>query len=133
MSLMIPMAFYVFYIYLLALFNFFTRKSSAEKKQVRLSFFKTYSGEAPEKVLVVGRHFDNQFQAPILFLISGLATYQVHAVNDFAVGLAWAFVISRLIHSFIHLTTNNVIYRAAAYGIGITFIMGMWVNILFSF
>lgn len=130
---MIPMAFYVFYIYLLAFLNFFTRRNSAVKRKVKLSFFKTYTGsEPPENVVVVGRHFDNQFQAPILFLISGLATYQVQGVNSFALGLAWAFVISRLIHSFIHLTTNNVIYRAAAYGAGITFIMGMWVNILFS-
>lgn len=133
MTMALPMTFYVFYIFLLGLFNFFTRFDSTKKKEVRISYFKDYIGEAPERVVVVGRHFDNQFQMPMLFLITCLATHVFQAGNSTASWLAWIFIASRIVHSYIHLTSNNVLRRAAAFFFGGFCMLAMWVNILFSF
>lgn len=133
MLMALPMGFYVFYIAALGIFNFLTRKSHAQKKSLRLSFFKTYQGEAPERVLVVGRHYDNQFELPMLFLITCLSTHIFQATGTLAIVVAWTFVVSRMIHSFIHLGSNNVLHRAFAFAVGLLCILVMWVNILFSF
>lgn len=133
MAMALPMAFYTFYIFLIGLFNFFTRLDYTKRKEVRVSYFKGYQGEAPERVVVVGRHFDNQFEMPMLFFVTCLATYVFEATGTLAVGLAWTFVASRMIHSYIHLTSNNVIRRAIVFFFGALCVLAMWVNILFSF
>ena len=133
MTMALPMAFYAFYIFSLGLLNFLTRKDHAKNKQVKLSYFRDYQGEAPERVVVVGRHFDNQFQMPMLFLITCLSTHVFDATGTAAIWLAWIFIVSRVLHSFIHLTSNNVIKRAIAFFLGAIFVLAMWVNILFSF
>lgn len=133
MLMALPMAAYVFYIFLLGLLNFLTRRSYATRKKVRLSFFKTYQGEAPERVLVVGNHFNNQFQVPMLFLITCLATHIFQATSTLTVSLAWLFIGLRIVHSFIHLTSNDVLKRAFVFFLGNLVILALWVQILFSF
>ncbi len=133
MLMALPMATYVFYIVLLGILNFLTRLSSTKNRQVRVSYFKNYQGDAPENLIVIGRHFDNQFQVPLLFLVTCLSTHIFDATNSSAIWLAWLFIASRMIHSFVHLISNNVIRRAISYFVGILCVLGMWINILFSF
>jgi|FLYM01.1.fsa_nt_gi hypothetical protein len=132
MTLIYPMVFYVFYMVLLGLLNFFVRKSSAQNKELKLSYFKAYTGDAPERVIVVGRHFDHQFQVPLLFFITCLASEIYKADLSTATMLAWVFVATRIVHSFIHLTSNDVIKRAISFFAGFLVVLGMWINILFS-
>jgi len=42
------------------------------------------------------------------------------------VGLAWAFVILRLIQAVIHLTYNNIFHRMMAYSAGFGVVLVMW-------
>ncbi|HAG90703.1 MAG TPA: hypothetical protein DCL41_02460 [Bdellovibrionales bacterium] len=130
MIIAFPMAVYVFYIFLIGIFNFLTRVQSAKTGKVRLSYFQTYEGAAPDTMVMVGRHYDNQFQVPMLFLISCLATYNFHAVNGFAVGLAWVFVGSRVLHTYVHLKVKNVLLRARVYALGLLCVVALWINIL---
>jgi len=131
MDLFLPMFFYVVYIVLLGILNFLTRKDHARKREVSLGYFRTYTGAAPDRVLVVGRHFDNQFQIPLLFFITCLATQFYGASGPVAVALAWLFIASRLVHSFIHLGSNNVLYRATAYMVGVILVLTLWVHLFF--
>jgi hypothetical protein len=40
--------------------------------------------------------------------------------------LAWAFVASRLVHSFIHVGANNVVHRLFAFGASFATLAAMW-------
>lgn len=133
MLMALPMATYVFYIVLLGILNFITRLSSARKRQVHIKYFKTYQGEAPESVITIGRHFDNQFQVPLLFMLTCLSTHVFGATNSLAIWLSWIFIGSRMAHTFIHLTSNNVSRRGVSYLFGVLCVLGMWINILFTF
>ncbi|MGE0528182.1 MAG: MAPEG family protein, partial [Bdellovibrionales bacterium] len=98
--LLIPMALYVFYIWSLALYNFRTRLRAIKNGQVSLKYFKTYADPAAsERVIVVGRHYDNQFQLPLLFLITCALHLTVASEGPATLAFAWAFVISRFFHS----------------------------------
>lgn len=127
-----PMAFYVFYMFFLAVLNFKTRVKAIKSGQVPLDHFKAYNGTPPpDRAIVVARHFDNQFQLPILFLITTAMHFALAMVDKHTLILAWAFVASRLLHSFIHLGHNNVRMRAFAYGMGWLIVLLLWAQLLY--
>lgn len=129
--LLYPMAFYMFYTFILAVFNFRVRVRVVKSREIPLHFFKAYQGEnLPESVQVMGRHYDNQFQVPLLFLISCLAVMQAEANSLLLTLLAWGFVISRIIHSLIHLGSNSIRPRMLAYTTGWLILLAMWVVLL---
>ena len=130
MSLLYPMGFYIFYIWILAVINFLTRKKEVSEGNMSFKYFKHFSGEASEKVLVYGRHFDNQFQLPVVFLISCLALHTSQLTTPTSLFLAWGFVVSRFIHSYLHLGHNHILKRAASYALGWTFVVLMWALLL---
>src|SRR4051812_13471265 len=118
-SLIYAMAFYVFYIWILAFYNFKTRVKAAKTREVSIQYLKTFVGEhPPEHVSVVGRHYDNQFQLPMLFLITCCVHLILAKTNNLTLILAWAFIATRLWHSFIHLGRNNLIKRVSAFAAG---------------
>jgi hypothetical protein len=41
--------------------------------------------------------------------------------------LAWVFVALRLIHAYIHMTSNIVLLRGRVYGAGVAVLIAMWV------
>lgn len=130
-QLIFPMAFYVFYIGSVLLYMFYTRLNAVKSAQVTLGYFRTYSGSGlSDKAIVAGRHYDNQFQVPPLFLLAGVA-HLAHGLPDmYTVALAWGFVISRVFHSYIHLGSNNVKLRAVAFTFGWIFVLLMWAQLV---
>lgn len=128
------MATMVFYIAALGVGNFIIRKKAVVSGAVPFNFFKIYDTnkytQIPEFVIRYGRHFDHQFQLPPLFLITCLTCFNVPINETYAALLAWAFVISRFVHSAIHLTTNKVLLRAQAYGIGLLCVVILWLLIV---
>jgi hypothetical protein len=130
-NLVFPMAFYAFYMFALAVYMFRSRVRALKSGEVSFKYFRTYSSESPtDRLLVIGRHYDNQFQVPILFFITCLAHFCVNQTNILTVILAWFFVGSRLIHSYIHLGENRIQKRAAAFCLGWLVLMAMWAQLL---
>jgi len=132
--LAMSLAFYVFYIFALAVVMFKKRKAAVVDKDISFSYFKTYSAEnLPDELIVIARHFDNQFQVPMLFMITGslLLTF-VHLPAWVAV-LAWIFVLSRVVHTRIHLGSNNVLNRVKAYLTGWIVLFVLWIKIVITF
>ncbi len=133
-ALLYPVLYYVVYIWGLLLLNLWIRKKAARQGEVSPAFFKTYQARpetvVSDRVVTWGRHIDNQFQAPIVFMITCLAHMQTSYASGLTLALAWSFVGSRMIHSYIHLKSNHVMKRALAYAIGWLFILGLWVDLL---
>lgn len=55
-------------------------------------------------------------RVPVLFYAMVLMTYLTGLVNDVTVGLAWAYVALRFVHSGIYITYNHVRHRALVFG-----------------
>lgn len=125
------MAFYMFYTFLLLGKTLFLRIKNLKLRKIEFRYFKSYQGSSiPEDCLIHGRHFDNQFQVPVFFLITCLLVIVLKDQGMTQVILAWAFCVSRIIHSFIHLGYNGTRHRAMAYALGWIILMSMWVNLL---
>ena len=86
------------------------------------------SGEAwPDDVRKVSNNMHNQFETPILFyVLCGAATYLGATGAGMAV-LAWTYVASRVVHTFIHVTTNRVQHRFYAFVAGFLVLVAMWI------
>ncbi len=54
-------------------------------------------------------------------------------VSLLTVGLAWFFVASRILHTYIHLGVNKPYPRAKVYILGWLAIFAMWVQIMLHF
>jgi len=67
--------------------------------------------------LQVAYSFSNQFELPVLFYVLTILEYVTHSAGLVFVMLAWIFVIFRLAHAYVHVTSNIVRLRGALYGV----------------
>jgi len=82
----------------------------------------------PVREKQVSNAFDNQFQLPVLLYASGaLALY--FGATAFEAIVAWAFVVSRIVHAAIFVTSNNVRHRFAAYTAGYAGLIVFWADL----
>jgi hypothetical protein len=70
--------------------------------------------------------FSNQFELPMLFYVLTILAYVTHKAGFAFVILAWIFVIFRLLHAYVHVTSNVVRLRGSLYGIAALALIVNW-------
>lgn len=79
----------------------------------------------PDDAKQASNAFSNQFQLPILFYVAtGIAIYLGAGWID--ASLAIVFVLSRIAHALVFITTNQVIHRFTLYVIGFVVLVLWW-------
>lgn len=107
------------------------RFRAAKQKTIEMKDFLTMELEkAGSDVRVADRNFINQFEMPVLFFIACLTALQLNAVGYMFVALAWVYVLLRVVHSYIHLTSNTLKVRYYSFVISSLVMLSMWVIIL---
>ena len=71
-------------------------------------------------------NFRNLFEIPVLFFAICPVLYVTGTVTTVQLGLAWAFVAGRCVHSLIHVSYNRVVHRFAAYILSSLCVYAMW-------
>jgi hypothetical protein len=71
----------------------------------------------------------NLFEVPVLFYLAAMIAMLLMIQDDLLVGLAWGFVILRIVHSLVHCSYNRVMHRFIAYLISCLFLMFMWIRL----
>ena len=124
----------MFFLTLGMVMNLGVRRFMAVRRgDVSIRYYRLYTeGQQPDRLQVFGRHVQNQFEVPPLFHVAVLFLYAGHHVTPLALGLAWLYVLLRCVHSWIHLGTNNVTHRFAAYGTSVLVLAGLWLCLLVS-
>lgn len=86
-------------------------------------------GEAwPLPAKLASNNFSNQFQLPMLFFALAGVALAIQQVSLWLAILAVLFVISRYIHTAIHITGNRVHRRFLVYVIGMAILALMWLG-----
>lgn len=103
------------------------RIASVKSGKVRLQVVAINNAGWPEAARKLGNNFDNQFQVPMLvyavsalFLATGLA-------DGNAAGLAFAFLLARVLHTMEHTRRNSVLPRLTFFLASYTFAIALWV------
>lgn len=83
----------------------------------------------PAKAKQASNTFDNQFQLPVLFYVASLVALWL-GPTLIELALAYVFVVTRYVHAAIHITSNNVVRRFAAYTTGLVVLCVFWADLL---
>lgn len=97
-------------------------QSGVSSEEARL-----YPVRWPEKAQKVGNSFHNQFEMPLFFYVLVVLALITQKADLLFVLLSWVFVVSRLVHAFIHTTSNIVKWRGMSYVVGVFVLLAMWV------
>jgi len=81
----------------------------------------------PGRVLQIGNAFHNQFELPLLFFVLVAFAMITRKADLLFVILSWVFVASRLVHAFIHTTSNRIEVRFTIFLIGAVVLGVMWI------
>ena len=69
----------------------------------------------PARTMQFANSFANQFELPVLFYVLTILAYVTHKAGLVFVVLAWIFVLFRLLHAYVHVTSNVVRVRGSLY------------------
>ena len=106
------------------------RFAAVRSEEISAGFFRAYAGDEPERLRVVSRHFTNLFEMPVLFYVAVLMAYVTRQVNVWLVAGAWLYVALRYLHSYVHLTSNDVIRRFSVYIASAAVLFAMYAGLL---
>jgi len=81
----------------------------------------------PRRLTQLGNCFRNQLEVPVLFYVLTLLALATNKAGVVFVVLAWVFVLSRIVHAAVHVTSNDVRVRGPLYGLGVLVLTVMWV------
>jgi hypothetical protein len=81
----------------------------------------------PARATQIANAFHNQLELPVLFYVLVALILITRTQNDLFVILAWLFVLTRLLHAFIHTGSNEVDKRFYAMAAGAVVLAVMWV------
>ncbi len=79
----------------------------------------------PDKVQQINNNIRNQFEVPVLFYVLCVLIYLLNAVTSTVLVLAWLFVLSRIAHSFVHITSNYVPLRRQIFLVGCLMVIAL--------
>jgi len=80
----------------------------------------------------VANAFRSQFELPVLFYVVTVLAFMSDRMSVGLVVLSWLFVVSRLLHALIFVTTNNIPRRFAVFTAGYLVLIAIWLAFLAS-
>jgi len=106
------------------------RFTAARNREIPLQAFRTMNlTGANEAVITASRNFDNLLQLPVLYGIGVAIALPFQFADLWLVALGWAFVVSRLAHTWVHVGANNVRLRFAVYLAGASLLLLFWLRL----
>ena len=107
------------------------RFSAVKHNRVNPKYFRTNSGyELTAECAQLERNFSNLFETPVLFYAVCIAAIAMNVNSSLLQSLAWAYVICRCVHSYIHITYNHVMHRFGAFIVSLLILLAMWISLV---
>jgi hypothetical protein len=86
----------------------------------------------PKEETKIADAYHNQLELPVLFYVLTILAVITRHADFLFVALAWVFVLLRVAHVAIHLTSNHLGQRFAAFAAGAVVLAIMWAIFIFS-
>jgi len=100
---------------------------AVKKKDLNPRYYElNRGGKLPDYLAKVSNNYDNLLALPILFYLVSILMLITSKIEISQIILAWLFVASRYLHSYIHTTYNNVRHRMVTFMFGVISLIGMW-------
>ena len=80
----------------------------------------------PKQATQYANAFSNQFELPVLFYVLTVLAWVLRHADLVFVVMAWLFVLLRVAHAYVHVTSNRVEQRGSLFGAGAVVLLLMW-------
>lgn len=124
--LLLPLFIHVLLVFYLGVRMFRARVAAVQAKETKIADIALDNSKWPERIIKLQQALNNQFETPPLFIFVVILALVLGLKSWIFVALAWVYMATRLIHSYIRITTNHVPRRARAYGAGLLILLAMW-------
>jgi len=105
----------------------YARIGAIKRKETAMADIALGQPNWPARVQQISNSYHNQYQLPPLsYVLTILVIITRHADVVF-VAMAWLFVLTRLLHAYIHTGNNFVRHRFNAFLLGAVILLAMWV------
>lgn len=104
-----------------------SRVNAVKTKQVRIGDVVLGQLNWPPKVQQISNNYHSQLQLPVLFYVLMLLAIITRQADLLLLVLAWLFVASRLVHAYVHTTSNYIKHRFNAFAAGMFILLAMWI------
>ena len=84
----------------------------------------------PGRVLQISTADHNQLELPVLFYVVVLLAFASNTLDVTLLIFSWLFVLSRLVHAYVHVTSNRLDRRTGVFGVGVIALLLMWVIVI---
>ncbi len=97
----------------------YRRYTSVSRREVSTDYYRAFQGEEPKKLRILSRHVVNLLELPLLFYLGVIIAFVTGQSGAVLLTLAWLYVLLRLLHSFVHLGPNVVLWRFRVFGLSL--------------
>ena len=81
----------------------------------------------PKRATQMANAYANQLELPMLFYVLTILALVTRKAGILFVVLAWIFVVFRLLHAYVHVTSNKVNIRGPLFGMSAVVLAVMWI------
>ena len=103
------------------------RVGALRRREVALPDIALRQPSWPEGTTKVANAFHNQLELPVLFYVLVILALFTRKADTLFVVLSWMFVTTRLVHAAVHVTSNDMRTRFAAFAAGAVILLIMWI------
>ncbi len=123
---LLPVFVQVFLTFAVLLWMARARVDALKTKQVRMADIALGQRAWPAKGQQISNSYHSQLQVPVLFYVLVVLAIITRSADLLFVVLSWVFVLSRLVHAYIHTSSNYVPNRFNAFAVGVVTLLVMW-------
>lgn len=88
---------------------------------------------APMSVTTSTHNLANLFEFPVIFIAAIIIIMMFKHADIVFVSLAWAYVMTRYLHSIVHITSNTPLIRFSCFAASNLILIAIWVRMLILF
>ena len=104
----------------------YARTGAIKRKETRMADIALGQSNWPPRVQQISNCYASQFQLPVLYYVLTVLVIATRHADIVFVVMAWLFVLSRLVHAYIHTGSNYVPHRFNAFAVGSLILLAMW-------
>jgi hypothetical protein len=125
-TVLLPLFVLVVLTFVLGFWAAYLRVQSIRSRAVKPSDVALRELNWPRQTLKITHAFQNQLELPLLFYVLTILAWITKQADLLFVALAWVFVVLRLLHAAVHVSSNRLIQRGPLFMAGAFVLAIMW-------
>ena len=126
-DVLLPLFVLVLLTFVLGMWSAYLRVQAVRSREVKPSDVSLRELNWPPGVMKITHAFQNQLELPMLYYVLTILAWITRQADLLFLMLAWVFVVLRLLHAAVHVTSNNLAQRGLLFISSGIVLAVMWV------